>query len=146
MSVGQVQEYGDRQWLKGLWLEEAPFPPAAGPAINTAASAVRRDLRWRRSLATRLSSASRDARREGIRALPRSPRALRADSHGVVYLAYQSFDLTLGSVQRPQTIADVGQTGQFDAVQGRFTINGVAGRSATSGCRLERMERYESLV
>jgi hypothetical protein len=102
-------------------------------------------VRWRRSLATRLSSASGDARREGIRLCPAAP-VLRADSHGVVYRAYQSFDLTLGSVQQPQTIAVVGQTGQFDAVQGRFTINGVAGRSATSGCRLERMERYDSLV
>lgn len=74
------------------------------------------------------------------------PRALRADSHGVVYLAYQSFDVTLGSVQQPQTIAVVGQTGQFDAVHGPVHHQRVAGRSATSGCRLERMERYDSLV
>jgi hypothetical protein len=67
--------------------------------------------------------------------------ALRTDSHGVVYLAYQSFDVTLGSnvllqqrsidggatFSRPQIIAVVGQPGQFDPVQGRFTIDGIAG-------------------
>jgi hypothetical protein len=72
--------------------------------------------------------------------------ALRTDSHGVVYLMYDSFSLTLGSsvlleqrsfdggatFTRPQIAAVVGQTGQFDPVQGRFTIDGVAGsRTAT---------------
>ena len=67
--------------------------------------------------------------------------ALRTDSHGVVYLMYSSFSLKLGSsvlleqrsfdggatFTRPQVAAVVGQTGQFDPVQGRFTIDGVAG-------------------
>ncbi len=67
--------------------------------------------------------------------------ALRTDSHGVVYLMYSSFNVTLHSdtiveqrsadggaiFTRPQIAAVVGQTGQFDPVQGRFTIDGVAG-------------------
>ncbi len=67
--------------------------------------------------------------------------ALRTDSHGVVYLLYDSFSVRLNSnvliEQRsadggatftsPQIAAVVGQTGQFDPVQGRFTIDGVAG-------------------
>ena len=72
--------------------------------------------------------------------------ALRTDSHGVVDLMYSSFSVMLhsavlieqrsadgGSVfTRPQIAAVVGQTGQFDPVQGRFTIDGVAGaRTAT---------------
>jgi hypothetical protein len=72
--------------------------------------------------------------------------ALRTDSHGVVYLMYDSFSVMLHSpvlieqrsadggatFTRPQTVAVVGVTGQFDPVQGRFTIDGVAGaRTAT---------------
>ena len=72
--------------------------------------------------------------------------ALRTDSHGVVYLMYRSFSVELNSsvlleqrsadggatFTRPQIAAVVGQTGQFDPVQGRFTIDGVAGsRTAT---------------
>ena len=67
--------------------------------------------------------------------------ALRTDSHGVVYLMYQTFNASLNSTTlveqrsfdggatftRPQIAAVVGQTGQFDPVQGRFTIDGVAG-------------------
>ncbi len=67
--------------------------------------------------------------------------ALRTDSHGVVYLMYDSFSIQLNSnvlleqrstdggatFTRPQIAAVVGQTGQFDPVQGRFTIDGVAG-------------------
>jgi hypothetical protein len=67
--------------------------------------------------------------------------ALRTNSHGVVYLMYSSFNVTLGSntivqqlstdggatFSRPQIVAVVGETGQFDPVQGRFTIDGVAG-------------------
>ncbi len=72
--------------------------------------------------------------------------ALRTDSRGVVYLMYDSFSVRLNSnvlieqrsadggatFTRPQIAAVVGQTGQFDPVQGRFTIDGVAGsRTAT---------------
>jgi hypothetical protein len=72
--------------------------------------------------------------------------ALRTDSNGVVYLMYHNFNVQLNSdtiVQqlsfdggatftRPRVIAVVGRTGQFDPVQGRFTIDGVAGaRTAT---------------
>jgi hypothetical protein len=72
--------------------------------------------------------------------------ALRTDSHGVVYLMYSSFNVSLNSntivqqlstdggatFSRPQIVAVVGETGQFDPVQGRFTIDGVAGsRTAT---------------
>ena len=72
--------------------------------------------------------------------------ALRTDSHGIVYLMYDSFSVHQHSAvlieqrsadggatfTRPQTVAVVGQDGQFDPVQGRFTIDGVAGsRTAT---------------
>jgi hypothetical protein len=67
--------------------------------------------------------------------------ALRTNSHGVVYLMYRSFNVTLNSntivqqlstdggatFSRPQIVAVVGETGQFDPVQARFTIDGVAG-------------------
>lgn len=72
--------------------------------------------------------------------------ALRTDSHGVVYLMYDSFSVQLNSnvlieqrsadggatFTRPQIAAVVGQTGQFDPVQGRFTIDGVAGARTTT--------------
>jgi hypothetical protein len=72
--------------------------------------------------------------------------ALRTDSHGVVFLLYSSFNVTLHSTtivqqlsanggatfSRPQIVAVVGQTGQRDPVSGDFTIDGVAGaRTAT---------------
>jgi hypothetical protein len=72
--------------------------------------------------------------------------ALRTASNGVVYLMYHNFNISLHSdtvVQqlsfdggatftRPQIVAVIGQTGQFDPVQGRFTIDGVAGARTSS--------------
>jgi hypothetical protein len=81
-----------------------------------------------------------------IRTGGRQDCALRTDSHGVVYLMYHNFNVQLNSdtiVQqrsfdggatftRPQVIAVIGQTGQFDPVQARFTIDGVAGARTSS--------------
>ncbi len=67
--------------------------------------------------------------------------ALATDSHGIVYLVYSGYSKQLGSgvlyEQRsynggltftaPQVAAVTEGIGQFDPVQGRFTIDGVAG-------------------
>jgi hypothetical protein len=67
--------------------------------------------------------------------------ALRTDSHGTVYLVYSGFSIQLKSsvlfeqrsfdggalFTRPQIVAVTAGIGQFDPVQGRLTIDGVAG-------------------
>ncbi len=67
--------------------------------------------------------------------------ALATDSHGTVYLVYSGYSKQQNSgvfyeqrsfnggttFTRPQVVAVVGTIGQFDAVQGRLTIHGVAG-------------------
>lgn len=67
--------------------------------------------------------------------------ALRTDSHGTVYLVYSGFSKQLNSgvfyqqrsynggatFTRPKIVAVTKNVGQLDPVQGRFTIDGVAG-------------------
>ncbi|MGI8870182.1 MAG: sialidase family protein [Mycobacteriales bacterium] len=67
--------------------------------------------------------------------------AVRTDSHGTVYLIYSGYSKQLGTgvfyqqrsydggqvFTRPQVVARTAGIGQFDSVQGRFTIDGVAG-------------------
>lgn len=73
--------------------------------------------------------------------------ALRTDSYGTVYLMYRAYDRQLGSevimqqlsfdggltFTSPQVVHETDVTGQLDARQGRYTIDGVAGsRTSTS--------------
>jgi hypothetical protein len=90
VSAGQVQEYGDRQWLERLWLEEAPLPTRgrAGDQHSGLCGHARSALAAQPGHPVEQCMKGRAARgNQGF--CPAAP-ALRADSHGVVYLAYQS--------------------------------------------------------